>query len=76
MGSIPIPGKFSFFFIPFYVDMTDDVTEEATTTERAPWETDLYLERLGRWQLYNEYKNQTNSNKYIRFVFLLKDIWK
>jgi hypothetical protein len=56
--------------------MTDDVTEKATTTERAPWETDLYLERLGRWQLYNEYKNQTDSKKYIRFVFILKDIWK
>ena len=52
MGSIPIPGKFPFFFllIPLYIDMPDDVIN----TERAPWQTDIYLQRLGRWQLYNE----------------------
>ncbi|CAF1367665.1 unnamed protein product [Rotaria sp. Silwood1] len=40
-------------------DMTDDVTihsyGETTTTERAPWETDIYLQHVGRQQLYNEY---------------------
>ncbi|CAF0755683.1 unnamed protein product [Adineta ricciae] len=37
--------------------ITDDVTagEETSTRERAAWETDIYLQRLGRWQLYNEY---------------------
>jgi hypothetical protein len=50
--------------------MRDDVT----TTERLPWETDLYLQRLSRWQLYNEYKkNEINSTK---FSFFEKGIWK
>ncbi|UJR13801.1 hypothetical protein I4U23_000811 [Adineta vaga] len=36
--------------------ITDDVTDEETSTrERETWETDIYLQRLGRWQLYNEY---------------------
>ncbi|CAF1244352.1 unnamed protein product [Adineta steineri] len=37
-------------------DITDDITEDdVTTTERASWKTDIYLQRLGRWELYNEY---------------------
>lgn len=66
MGSIPIPGKFP-FFIPFCLDITDDVTEEATTTERTPWETYIYLQRLGRWELYNEYKIKKNKCKSLFF---------
>ncbi|CAF1152640.1 unnamed protein product [Rotaria sordida] len=43
-------------------DITDDVTiysygeiTTTTTTEQAPWETDIYLQHVGRQQLYDEY---------------------
>ena len=74
MGSIPIPGKCLFFsFVLFCIETTDDVT---STTERAPWETDIYLQRLGRWQLYNEYEKIETENFKILLLNCRADIWK